>query len=265
MDGVLAAEVLGEGCVALIVCSFFDQLGQCKSRDNFVRPGEAHPILTSVYALAYLKECGFLGYLDNLWDTLCVHGKVSKSKTPLILSNEDFGYLRQLYNIRNKMSRPSAYICMKWIIQSSEYGHYFCENLPPLKVGIENFRKVQTLSCTVGILTSLPGNPQNAKALQRAIGANDAKREQIVSKMNTNNKKGKEAFAKRVLGSDTVIVVVLPSQTKKKALSDTYGQTFAEDSKLIDDYDKNVLEFGTNGFFIPSAGHVRLQDHLKKK
>jgi hypothetical protein len=64
MDGVLAAEVIGEGCTAVLVTAFFDQLARRKS-GTFAKPSIAHPILATVYAIPCLKECGFLGFLGT--------------------------------------------------------------------------------------------------------------------------------------------------------------------------------------------------------
>lgn len=63
MDGVLAAEVIGEGSLAVLVTSFFDKLQQMKSSSHRVSPSEAHPILSCVYSIALMKECGFLEFL----------------------------------------------------------------------------------------------------------------------------------------------------------------------------------------------------------
>jgi hypothetical protein len=41
------------------------------------------------------------------------------------------------------MRYPSAYLCMKWIVQSSSLGASFCQYLPPLRLGVENFKKVK--------------------------------------------------------------------------------------------------------------------------
>lgn len=62
MDGVLAAEVIGEGCTAVLITAFFDQLAQRRS-GTFVKASAAHPILVTVYAIPTLRDCGFLGFL----------------------------------------------------------------------------------------------------------------------------------------------------------------------------------------------------------
>lgn len=63
MDGVLAAEVVGEGSVAVLVTSFFDCLATKKQLSSFPKPSEAHSLLGKIYSVPLLKECGFCGFL----------------------------------------------------------------------------------------------------------------------------------------------------------------------------------------------------------
>jgi hypothetical protein len=93
----------------------------------------------------------------------------------------------------------------------------------------------------------------------------DAKRIEIVHRMNENNKMGKEAWVRQHLGEEVLVIVVYPTQTKKEALVEKYGESEANRCKLIDDYDKNTRMFGENGFLIESAGDVRLQTYLSRK
>lgn len=160
MDGVLAAEVVGEGSLAVLVTSFFDHLRTRKNGDtNFVEPAKAHSILETVYSIELFKGCGFLLFLgiaettpdlplpDNLWSSLSyAAGIVShRTKNQSVeggLTLEEYQYLSTLYSKRYQMRQPSAYLCMKWIVQSSSIGSLFCQYLPPLQMGIQNFKQV---------------------------------------------------------------------------------------------------------------------------
>lgn len=132
------------------------------------------------------------------------------------------------------------------------------------------------MKCIVGVLTSVPGSVDNIAKFGREVGAkyilnngqakrsSNAQKAEFLEKMNRNNKLGKELWVAKHFSEEDVIVVVLSTQTKKEALKEKYGHKPAEDSKLIDDYDKNTKLFGANGFLIASAGSVRLQQYLPK-
>jgi len=134
-----------------------------------------------------------------------------------------------------------------------------------LKVGVENFKKVIEMNpeITIGILTSVPGSKSGHMALQKAIGCNASKRDDIVSRMDKNNSLGKQEWAKKNIDCDKIeVICVLASQNKKEALVSKYGNVAANQSLLLDDYDKNTKIFGKNGYLIESAGDIRLQTWL---
>eukprot|EP01126_Amoeba_proteus_P017946 TRINITY_DN1889_c0_g1_i5.p1 TRINITY_DN1889_c0_g1~~TRINITY_DN1889_c0_g1_i5.p1 ORF type:complete len:115 (-),score=37.28 TRINITY_DN1889_c0_g1_i5:173-517(-) len=114
----------------------------------------------------------------------------------------------------------------------------------------------------MAVVTSLPGPSRGTEALERVLEVSTMVVKEILSKMNINNKRGKELWALANLGPDTRLIVVPTNLEKKQQLEEIFGVESVKFSRLVDDYDKNTKIFGKDGWLIPSAGNIRLQNFL---